>query len=130
MPEAPSAWDPAAGGVRAGRAVVRLFEGVAPAFAALAAHPRLARTRVGLASSTGQPHYADAVLRHMRLDPNDGASTLGGRVQFREIYPIHNKAAHFGKLKAASGVAFAGMLFFDECAPRPARATLRRGCCG
>jgi len=114
-PEAPSAWDPSAGGVRAGRSVVRLFSGVAPAFAALASHPRLAATKVGLASSTRQPHYADAVLRHMRLDPNDPGSTLGARVHFREIYPIHNKKAHFDKLRAASGLPFSSMLFFDDC---------------
>ena len=114
-PEAPSAWDPSAGGVRAGRSVVRLFGGVAPAFAALASHPRLAATKVGLASSTRQQHYADAVLRHMRLDPNDPGSTLGARVHFREIYPIHNKKAHFDKLRAASGLPFSSMLFFDDC---------------
>ena len=119
--------------MRAGRSVVRLFDGVPSAFAALATHPRLAATRVGLASSTRQPHYADAVLRHMRLDPADAASTLGSRVAFREIYPsacptrarpardihaaaaVHNKKAHFDKLRAKSGVSFDGMLFFDDC---------------
>jgi hypothetical protein len=112
--ESPSGWDAQAGGVRAGRQVVRLFSGVAPAFAALAT-PRFAATRVGLASSTAQPHHAAACLTHMRLDAADPASTLGARVSFREIYPIHNKAAHFGKLRAASGVPFEGMLFFDDC---------------
>lgn len=112
---APSEWDAKAGGVRAGRSVVKLFSGVAPAFAALAAHPRLAATRVGLASSTRQPHYSDAVLRLMRLDHDDPASVLGSRVAFREIYPISNKKAHFDKLKAASGLQWADMLFFDDC---------------
>jgi hypothetical protein len=137
LDSAPSEWDAAKGGVRAGRNVVRLFGGVAPAFAALASHPRLAATRVGLASSTRQPQFADAVLRLMRLDHADAASALGTRVAFREIFPVHNKKAHFDKLKAASGVAFdkmralpqrartfsparadqacASAVFFDEC---------------
>lgn len=114
LPEPPNGWDAQSGGVRAGRSVVRLFPGVAHAFAQLAT-PRFANTRVALASSTSKPSYAAAVLAAMRLVPDEPASTMDSRIAFREIYPIEHKGAHFRRLHAASGVPYASMLFFDDC---------------
>ena len=53
----------------------------------------------------------------MRLDPSDPSSIMGARCEgpLRQIYPIHNKKAHFDKLRAVSNVPFEQMLFFDDC---------------
>lgn len=109
----PGEWDEAAGGVRAGEEVVRLFPGALHALRALASEPRFARTRLALASSTSRPSYARAVLEAYRLGP--GGETFASRVSFAELYPIPHKRAHFGKLARASGVSYAEMLFFDDC---------------
>lgn len=39
---------------------------------------------------------------------------VGDIVKYRQIYP-DNKARHFESLKAASGIAYEDMLFFDDC---------------
>lgn len=111
---APSAWDAAAGGVRAGREVVRLFPGALHALAQLASEPRFAATRIALASSTSKPDYARAVLAAYQLSDCRGG-TFGERVSWAELYPISHKGAHFRNLQKASGIPFADMLFFDDC---------------
>ena len=64
-----------------------------------------------MASATERPAYADICLRTLQVEPG---VAVGDLVSFREIYPISNKAAHFARIRQASGVPFDEMLFFDD----------------
>ena len=57
-----------------------------------------------LASRTEQPVWASELVEMLGI---------ANRFAFAEIYPS-SKLKHFSSLKAASGIAFENMLFFDD----------------
>ena len=58
----PTSYDAKAGGVSAGRDVVRLFPGALAVLRRLKSDPELQETRVAVASSTTEPSYANRCL--------------------------------------------------------------------
>ena len=92
------------------RHVIRLHDGAAHALAQLKKDPAFARTRVACASKTWKVEYSLACLRLLTL----GGEPLAGRFDAVEVYPS-TKDVHFRALRDATGVAYADMLFFDDC---------------
>lgn len=81
---APTSYDAQAGGVRAGSEVVRLFPGALSVLRRLITDPALANTKLGVASSTTEPAWANRCLDVLVVNEADN-STIGGLVDFRQI---------------------------------------------
>lgn len=111
---APTTYDGAARGVRAGREHVRLFSGASAVLRRILSDGPFRGVRIAVASSTTEPHYAATCLAQLPVDPERG-ETVGSLVDFRQIYPGSKGSQHFPRLAAESGVAFDQMLFFDDC---------------
>merc|ERR1712039_1040821 len=90
---------------------IHLLGHTATIFAELAAAPRWRDTRVAIASCCDLPESAEWLLGAFRVA--DGSRALGQVVTFVEIRR-GSKREHFRRLREASGVAFGGMLFFDD----------------
>lgn len=113
---APTAYDAAAGGVRAGRDTVKLFHGSATVLRRLLTDPRFASVKIAAASSTNEPQYAATCLAALPADSSgEREERVCDLIDFREIYPASKGQNHFPALHKASGVPYDGMLFFDDC---------------
>ena len=78
------------------------------------------------ASSTTEGAWAKQCLSLLEVEPG---VKLKDVITFSEIYPS-NKTKHFRALQASTGVAFADMLFFDDCTYGNNCADVERGCPG
>lgn len=67
LPAAPAPPLLSDGGLPAGGAVVRLLPGALAVLRELATDPRFAGVKVGAASSTERPAFADICLRHLEV---------------------------------------------------------------
>jgi hypothetical protein len=90
---------------------VRLFPGALEALRALKNEERFKHTKVAAASSTTEPEWARKCLSLLEVQPGVKVNQV---ITYAEIY-CSNKTKHFAKLKAATGVPYSGMLFFDDC---------------
>ena len=114
----PTAYDAKAGGMRAGRDVVRLFPGAQNVLRLLLLEDTFSATRIAVASSTTEPAYAKACLEGLPCCPDpadEREERLSDLVEYRQIYPGSKGRKHFPALQKESGVAFDAMLFFDDC---------------
>lgn len=68
-------------------------------------------TAAAIASRTNRVAWAEALLAEFRVGEND--RSLSSLLRFREIVP-GSKRAHFERLRAATGVAYRDMIFFDD----------------
>tara|TARA_B110001452_G_C15101882_1_gene384207 strand:+ start:43 stop:600 length:558 start_codon:yes stop_codon:yes gene_type:complete len=117
LSERPTSYDAKAGGVVAGRDVVKLFPGALAVLRRLRSDPQLQEARVAVASSTTEPAYANRCLDVLWVDEAEGL-TVGEMIHdadHRQIYPGNKGRQHFPALQKASGVAFSDMMFFDDC---------------
>ena len=81
---APTTYDAAAGGVRAGSEVVRLFPGALAVLRRLITDPALNSIKVAVASSTTEPAWANRCLDVLMVNAAEN-STVGALVDFRQI---------------------------------------------
>lgn len=123
---APTAFDAAAGGVKAGHDVVRLFSGAAAVLRRLLTDSQFADVRVAVASSTTEPAYANRCIETLPIDANGARQErLCDLVEYRQIYPGSKGRQHFPALQKQSGVPYDQMLFFvtAHCSkPLPAQS--------
>jgi hypothetical protein len=102
---------------------VRLFPGALEALRAVKNEECFKHTKVAAASSTTEPEWARKCLSLLEVQPGVKVNQV---ITYAEIY-CSNKTKHFAKLKAATGVPYSGMLFFDDCTyltdPRPVLST-------
>ncbi|KAL1526635.1 hypothetical protein AB1Y20_015339 [Prymnesium parvum] len=110
----PSAYDESRGGVAAGHDTVRLFPGAAEVLQLLLNDPRYATVQVAVASSTTEPKWAHHCLDVLLVDPERG-ETIADIVAHRQIYPGSKGSQHFPRLREATGVEYAQMVFWDDC---------------
>ena len=95
---APTSYDAAAGGVRGGAEVVRLYPGALTVLRRLITDPALNNIKVAVASSTTEPAWANRCLDVLMVNEAEN-STVGGLVDFRQICALpvapvpHNRAA-------------------------------------
>mmetsp|Transcript_37400 Transcript_37400/g.81439 ORF Transcript_37400/g.81439 Transcript_37400/m.81439 type:complete len:172 (-) Transcript_37400:126-641(-) len=77
----------------------------------LATQAKWKSSRVGYASRTEYPEWANECLRHIEV----GAGIHMNEVlrPLKEIYP-GKKTTHFQKMHKATGIAFKDMIFFDN----------------
>lgn len=69
---------------------------------------------LGAASRTSAPEIARAMLSHLRIPSESGASAKAlDMFDHLEIYP-GSKTKHFQRLQKSSGLPFEEMLFFDD----------------
>lgn len=92
---------------------VWLLDGAAAALHELATHERWRGTQVAAASRTNKPRWAGALLREFDVPGCSSGRKLAELIPYQEIYP-GSKTVHFEELRAATGVAYDEMLFFDD----------------
>ena len=127
---APSEYDAARGGVRAGREVVRLFPGAAAVMKRLLTD-EFAAVKVAVASSTTEPQFASRCLEQLPADASGArAERLADLIDFRQIYPGSKGRQHFPALQKESKLAYDQMLFFDDCTYGDNCADVARACPG
>lgn len=126
---APTTYDGAAQGVRAGREHVKLFAGARAVLRRVQGDAAFRETRIAVASSTTEPRYAATCLAQLPIDPERG-ETVADLVDFRQIYSGSKGSQHFPRLKAESGVPFDQMLFFDDCTYGDNCGQVARECAG
>ena len=95
---------------------VSLFPGALQAMQELFLHPDWEGTKVAAASSSEVPQYSATCLDTLEILPG---------VKMRQVFSYlaigrtgelsSDKRTHFKKIQPESGVAFEGMLFFDDC---------------
>ena len=78
----------------------------------IAMSPLWVDTKIGIASRTHQSSWAHSLLREIKIEGRSIAELTGG-TDFVQIYK-GNKQKHFAALKAASGLEYHEMLFFDD----------------
>lgn len=112
----PKTYDRAAGGVRAGRDVVRLFPGAASVLRRCHGESRttFSNTLFAAVSSTTEPAYARTCLSEIPVD-DDRSTRVVDLLTYKQIYPGHKGLQHFPSLLAETGIAYDQMLFFDDC---------------
>lgn len=128
----PTSYDAAAGGVKAGRDVVRLFPGALSVLRRVRTDPALAQARVAVASSTTEPAYANRCLDVLWVDEAEGA-TIGTMIHdddHRQIYPGSKGTSHFPALHKVSGIPYDEMIFFDDCTYGDNCQNVARSCPG
>lgn len=90
---------------------IRLFLDVPQILDRIKRDPDLSETKLGLASRTTQVRWAHSLLEQFEefKTPEPPSSIFS----FIEIYP-GSKIQHFEKIRAASGIDYKDMLFFDD----------------
>lgn len=93
-------------------------------------HSDMPATRVAVASAG---RFADWARGAMHMFEVVSGVTFADMVAFCEIHPCETdagKAVHFEDIRAASGVPFDQMVFWDDCTWGDNCADVRRGCPG
>lgn len=128
---APTKYDATAGGVRAGRDVVRLFPGAQAVLRRLLTDESYAAVKVAVASSTTEPAFANTCLDALPADATgERGERVGELVEYRQIYPGSKGRQHFPALASQSGVPYEQMIFWDDCTYGDNCGDVARSCTG
>ena len=113
LSSAPTKYDAAAGGVRAGSECVHLFPGALAVLRRLT-DPAFSAVKIAVASSTTEPAFAATCLEQLVVT-DEPRVTVADLVDYRQIYPANKGRRHFPALQRESNIPFSEMIFFDDC---------------